>query len=135
MAREGSTIVGSGINPLKKNVCVNQTTKERHLGGTQVIVVNAEDASAGCSGLVTTMTLGGTAMKLPITPLEYRRAISICNNSLADTIFIGFDPGLTTGTGFPVLPRSQLNLDINGQVLVYGISSGTSTDVRILELS
>lgn len=135
MAYESSAIVGSGINPLKKDVCVNKITGERHLRGTQVVVVNPEDASAGCSGLVTPITLTGTTAQIPTTPLKYRRAISICNNSPTDTIFIGFDPGLTTGTGFPILPRSQLNMDINGQVIVYGVSGGTSTDVRILELS
>ena len=135
MAFESSAIVGSGINPLKKDLCVNQTTGERYLRGTQVVVVNPEDASAGCSGLVTTTTLTGSTVQLPLTPLKYRRAISICNNSATDTIFIGFDPGLTTGTGFPILPRSQLNMDINGQVIVYGVSGGTSTDIRVLELS
>ncbi len=135
MAREASVIVGSGINPLKKGVCVNETTGERHLRGTSVVVLNPEDASAGCSGLATAMTLGVTAVQLPSTPLPYRRAISICNNSQSDTIFIGFDPSVTTGTGFPVGAGTQLNMDINGQVLVWGVSEAASTDVRILELS
>jgi hypothetical protein len=135
MAFESSAIVGSGINPLKKDLCINKITGERHLRGTQVVLINPEDASAGCSGLVTRLTLTSTAAQLPTTPLKYRRAISICNNSATDTIFIGFDSGVDTGTGFPILPRSQLNMDINGQVIVYGISGGTSTDVRILELS
>lgn len=134
MAREASVIVGSGINPLKKDVCVNNTTGERHLRGTAVVILNPEDGSAGCSGLVTAVTLGITAVQLPSTPLKYRRAISICNNS-AETIYIGFDPGVVTGTGWPIPAGTAISLDINGQVLVYGVGASNSLDVRILELS
>ncbi len=135
MAREGSIIVGSGTNPLKKNVCTNNTSQERHLGGTQTIVINPEDASAGCSGLVTAITLTGTAVKLPTKPLKYRRALSVCNNSATDTIYIGFDDSLTTGTGWPMAAKTTISLDVNGDILVWGVSDGVSTDVRILELS
>ncbi len=135
MAREASVIVGSGINPLKKDLCPNETTQERHLRGTNTVVLNPEDASAGCSGIVTAITLGGATVKLPTTPLKYRRAISVCNNSTADTIYIGFDPSVSTGTGWPVPAGNTISMDINGQILIYGVSDGTSTDVRILELS
>ena len=134
MAKEASVIVGSGINPLKKNVPTNNTTQESHLRGTSVVVLNPEDGSAGGSGLVTTVTLTGTTVQLPSKPLKYRRAISICNNSAADTIYIGFDLNVTTGTGWPIAPKNTISLDINGQVIIYGVSDG-STDVRILELS
>lgn len=134
MARECSVIVGSGIGPLKKNLCVNNTTGERHLRGTSVVILNPEDGSAGCSGLVTAVTLNTVAVQLPSTPLKYRRAISICNNS-ADTIYIGFDPNVTTGTGWPVPPGTAISLDINGDVLVYGVGISSSLDVRTLELS
>lgn len=134
MAREASVIVGSGINPLKKDVCVNNTTKERHLRGTATVILNPEDASAGGSGLVTTITVDATAVKLPTTPLVYRRAISIFNNSVARTLFIGFDPSVTTGTGWPIPAGTSLPIDLNGQIEIYGISNGI-TDIRILELS
>ena len=125
MAYEASVIVGSGINPLKKQVCVNDTTKERHLRGTNVVVVNPEDGSAGCSGLASAITVGTSAVKLPTTPL----------NSTTETLYLGFDPGVTTGDGWPLAPGGAISFDLNGQVEVYGISSGASTDVRILELS
>ena len=132
MAREASVIVGSGINPLKKDLCPNNTTQERHLRGTATVILNPEDASAGCSGLVTPLTIGGTTVELPVPPLKYRRAISICNNSTVDTLYIGFDPGVTTGTGWPIGPKNTISLDINGQVVVYGVSDSSSTDVMIL---
>jgi len=135
MAHEASIIIGSGINPLKKDVPANGTTHESHLRGTNVVLLNPEDCSAGGSGLVTAVTLGGTVAKLPTTPLKYRRAISILNNSTSDTVYIGFDPTVTTGTGWPLAAGGSISFDMNGDVLLYGLSSGTSTDVRILELS
>jgi len=134
MAREGSTIVGSGINPLKKGVCVNKTTKERHLGGTQVIVTNAEDNSAGCSGVVTAITVGTTAVKLPTTPMVYRRGMAIANESNNRTLFVGFDPGVTISTGFPVPAGNSLPMDVNAEIEVYGVASA-DIDIRVLELS
>jgi hypothetical protein len=136
MARESSVIVGSGIAPLKKLLCPNQTTQERHLRGTSVVVLNPEDGSAGGSGLVTVVTVGGAAVKLPSVALKYRRAITIFNNDLnTEILYIGFDPGLSTGTGFPIPAGSSISMDINGQVVVYGISGGNNIDIRILELS
>lgn len=135
MAREASVIVGSGIAPLKKSVCPNGTTQERHLRGTSVVILNPEDGSAGCSGLVTAVTLTGATVQLPSKPLKYRRAMSICNNSSVDTIYIGFDLTVDTGTGWPIAPKNTISLDVNGEVVVYGVSDAGSTDVRILELS
>jgi len=135
MAHEASVILGSGINPLKKGVPTNGTTHESHIRGTNVVLANPEDCSAGGSGLVTAVTLGGTVVKLPTTPLKYRRAISVLNNSTGDTVYIGFNPALTTGTGWPLAAGGSISFDMNGEVLLYGLSSGTSTDVRILELS
>lgn len=135
MAHEASIIVGSGINPLKKDVLANETTHERHLRGTNVVLLNPEDGSAGGSGLVTAMTVGGTAVKLPTTPLKYRRAVSVYNGTTGDILYVGFSPDLTTGTGWPIVAGASLALEINAEVLLYGVSDGTSTDVRILELS
>lgn len=135
MAYESSVIVGSGLNPLKKDLCPNNTTQERHLRGTQVVILNPEDASAGCSGLSTPVTVGIVTTALPPVPLKYRRAMSICNNTVSDTLYIGFSPDVTTGTGWPIPAGTAISLDINGQVLVYGVGSSASMDIRILELS
>jgi hypothetical protein len=134
MAQESSVIVGSGLNPLKDAVPVNTTTGERHLRGTQVVVVNPEDASAGGSGLVTPVTVSTTAVKLPATPLPYRRAMAIANQSSSVTLYIGFDPSVTTSTGFPLGPGVTMPVDLNGSVQIYGIAT-SSIDVRVLELS
>jgi len=135
MAHEASIIIGSGINPLKQDVPTNSTSQESHIRGTNVVLINPEDCSAGGSGLVTALTLGGTVAKLPTTPLKYRRAISVINNSSSDTVYVGFDPNITTGTGWPLAAGACVSFDLNGAVELYGVSSGSSTDVRILELS
>lgn len=134
MAYEASIVVGSGINPLKKQVCPNETTQERHLRGTNIVLLNPEDSSAGCSGLATQVNVGSSVVKLPTTPLKYRRAIAIFNNDSSENLYIGFSPDVTTGTGWPIPPSSSLPMDINSEVEVYGIASST-IDIRILELS
>ena len=135
MAYEASITVGSGINPHKKRVCPNNTTKERHLRGTAVVMLNPEDGSAGCSGLASAISVGTSTVALPTVALPYRRAISICNNSTSETLYIGFDPGVTTSTGWPLAAGGAVSFDINGDVRLYGVSSGANTDIRILELS
>jgi hypothetical protein len=134
MAHESSVIVGSGLNPLKDTTPVNATTNERHLRGTQVVVVNPEDGSAGGSGLVTAVTVSTLATKLPLTPLVYRRAIALANQSQSVTLYIGFGPEVTTSNGFPIGPGATMPMDINGEIEVYGIAN-SSVDVRVLELS
>lgn len=134
MAREATIIIGSGINPLKKDVPYNSTSQERHLRGTATVLLNPEDASAGGSGLVTQITVGTTVTKLPPTPLVYRRGLAIFNNDNNRTLYIGFDPSITTGTGWPVPPGTSLPMDVNGQIEVYGIAD-QDVDIRILELS
>lgn len=133
MAFESSVVVGSGIAPLKKQLPVNPTTLERHLRGTQVVVLNPEDGSAGGSGLVTAISVGAVAVKLPTTPMRGRRAIAVFNNSSA-ALYVGFSPSVTTGTGWPVPAGTSLPMDINAEVELYGIA-GSTVDVRILELS
>jgi len=134
MATELSVILGSGLNPLKVSCPINKVNNERWIKGVSSVIINPEDFSAGGSGLVTALNLTGTAVSLPTTPLPKRRALSVSNNSTAQTIFIGFDPGITPSTGFPILPNGQLSMDINSEVILYGVTNGPTVDVRVLEL-
>lgn len=135
MAYESSIIVGSGQNPLKNDpgFC-SAPGRERFLRGTQVVVINPEDSSAGGSGLASQITVSTSLVKIPTAPLKYRRAIAIFNSDATATLFIGFDTTLTTGNGFPIPPSSSLPMDLNGAVEVYAIAP-SAIDVRILELS
>lgn len=136
MAREASVIVGSGITPLKQAVITNETTQEKHLRGTSVVILNPEDGSAGGSGLASSLTLGAAVVKLPNVPMRYRRAISIMNNGAGNkAIYIGFSSDINSGTGWPIAAGGSISLEINAEVEVYGLTAGSDIDVRILELS
>ena len=136
MAHEATVIVGSGLNPSKKALPINVTDGETHLRGTQTIVVNPEDASAGRAGMVTAVTVSGTVVQIPPTPLNYRRGIAISNNSNSHTLYVGFDSGVTTANGYPVGPGTSLPMDINCDIKLYGVAqAGHTLDVRILEVS
>jgi|SRR5688572_26578181 len=134
MAQESSVVVGSGLNPAKYGLPFNERSRERHLRGNDVVVVNPEDASAGLSGLASRVLLsGGAAQQLPNSPLMYRRAISVRNNSAA-TLYVGFTSAVSTATGYPLSSGQSLPLQVNGAVKVWGIAD-SPVDVRIIELA
>lgn len=137
MARESSVIIGSGLNPRKLQVPINPISNEAHLRGTDVVVINPEDASAGRSGIVTQMNVSTSAVQIPTTPLKYRRALSIRNNSSTAKLYIDFDPGVSTGDGFPINPGEALPIEFNAGIPIWGISDGVggACDVRVLEVS
>jgi len=134
MAYESSVVIGSGQSPLKQLHPAHPVTQERHLRGTQVVLINPEDSSAGGNGATTQITVGTSAVKLPTTPLKYRRAIAVFNSDASNSLYIGFDSTVTTGNGFPIPPSSSLPMDLNGSVELYGIAA-SAIDIRILELS
>lgn len=134
MAHESSIVAGSGLSPLKRQLPVNQTSHEQHIRGTNVVIINPEDGSAGGSGIAGARTVGSLPTKLPQAPMRKRRAIAVYNNSTTVTLFIGFDTTLTVSNGYPIPPGSSLPFDLNAEVELYGIAS-SNVDVRILELS
>jgi hypothetical protein len=134
MAYEATTIVGSGINPLKRLVPYNEVSHERHLRGTQVVLINPEDSSAGGSGVVSKVVVSTVSVKLPTLPMVGRRAIAIFNTDVTTTLYIGFDPAVTTSIGWPIPPNTSLPMDLNAEIEIYGIA-GSAIDIRILELS
>ena len=77
------------------------------------------------------ITLTGTATLLPAVPLSKRRTLNIFNNS-NDIIYIG-DSTVTTANGFPLYPHAAMDISIEDSVNIYGVSGGTSSDIRILE--
>jgi hypothetical protein len=78
------------------------------------------------------ITLTGTLGKLTPTPLAGRKIMMIANASAVDTIYVG-DGTATAATGVPIEPGAKLIVAIADNIDLYGISSGTSTDTRILE--
>ena len=81
----------------------------------------------------TSVTVGATAVKLPTTPIDNRRALVIYNLG-ASTLYIG-GSNVTTANGFPIIANSfSPTMDAGILMTIYGISSG-SLDVRVMEIS
>jgi len=146
VARESNSVIGSGTTP---NVSFappyaippgtfpvpDQRTDLRNRLGENVVCINPEDHSVSISLRPQAIAVGGTAVALPATPLEYRRALVIHNNGTS-TVYLG-NSDVTTLTGFPLAAGEKIAFDIKGtpRTTVWAISGGSSVDVRILELA
>ena len=113
---------------------VNNRNAPEARRGLGTVVVNPEDFSVHLGLGQQNITVMGTAVLLPPSPLEFRRALVIHNNG-ADILYIG-GANVTTSNGFPLAANEKIAIDIQGNnsVRVYGVSGGSS-DVRILELA
>jgi len=80
------------------------------------------------------VSVTGTATALPATGLVGREAIAIYNNTSAtEVLYIG-GSDVTTSNGFPLTSSAPaITLDLDATVIIYGISDGTTVDVRVLE--
>lgn len=87
-------------------------------------------------GLVATtaVTVTTIATKLPGNSQAYRRSVVLYNNGSV-TFFLG-GSDVTASNGMPV-PAGTYSpaLDIGPNMLIYGITSTSSADVRVMELS
>lgn len=133
MAYEGHAVVGSGMKPQLEGIPTNPHTGERHQQGTNVVMVNPEDASAGGPFSVTAVSVTAVATRLPTIPLKYRRAIAVRNNG-GNTIFIGPDSSVTTSTGFPLKTDEIFEADVATTGELWAIAA-SATDVRVIELA
>lgn len=84
----------------------------------------------------TATTVTNTLKPLPgYGVLDDRRAVLIYNNDSSATLYIG-GSDLTTSNGMPVPPQSYSPiLDAGVETIVYGITTGASINVRVLEIS
>ena len=145
MVREYSTVIGSGTVPhLQTSPPYNlaagsypipdQRSALRVRSGEGSVILNPEDFSVAIGLKQQAITVDGTAVKLPTTALENRRAL-VLHNAGVGTLYIGTS-NVTVANGFPVLSGEKIAIDIqsNPNVAVWGVSASTS-DIRILELS
>ena len=73
----------------------------------------------------------GSAVPLPASALSGRILLIIFNNS-TDIIYIG-GSDVSTSNGYPIYPHSSLSLTVEDTAVVYGVSAGATSDVRLLE--
>ena len=89
---------------------------------------------------ITTMTIGDTATKIPLSALGDRNALALHNKG-AVTLYIGnsdvtADSAVGTTSGWEVESNSFLNLDIRDTIEIYGrCEAGQSVTVKLMELA
>jgi len=80
------------------------------------------------------VTVTSTLTPLPAEVLSYRRALTIYNNS-SQTVYIG-GSDVTVSNGLPI-PAGTYSpaIDAGSRMIIYGIVSSATSDIRILEVS
>lgn len=93
-------------------------------------------------GKMTTVDITDTASAIPSIALSQRNSLSIANLSTIDTLYIGFsssvtaDSSLGNNAGWEVGPSEGFNIDIQDDIVIYGIAeTGKTIRVKIMELA
>lgn len=81
------------------------------------------------------LTVGTDSVKLPTSPLSNRIGILIFNNSSSGQILYLGDSTVSSSNGFPLYPRASIQVSIEDGVDIYGVSSASGADIRIIETS
>ena len=104
-------------------------------------IAGALQGSFSLSGLnigikITNTTIGNTATILPTTPLAQRNSMIFYNMS-TDSIYFGNADVTTTGVtqGWEIPSGSYFSFDITDSINIYFISTGTSSQIKILEMA
>ena len=104
-------------------------------------IAGALQGSFSLSGLnigikITNTTIGNTATILPTTPLAQRNSMIFYNMS-TDSIYFGNADVTTTGAtqGWEIPSGSYFSFDITESINIYFISTGTSSQIKILEMA
>lgn len=89
---------------------------------------------------ITTMNVGTTATKLPLSAISKRNSWIIYNRSATETLFVGPDATVTADavvgitSGWPVAPLSYFSFDVTDSIDIWGISTQTIL-VQIMEIA
>lgn len=144
MARETYAVIGSGSIPFLHGQINHNAYPARFPSdslktrqGSNAVIVNFEDLSVWKGGDTRLVSVAGTATRLD-TSLEYRRAIAIANTSTTEVLYIGFDNTVTTSVGatggFPLFPRTSISIDAMNLYQLYGITTGSTITIGIMEV-
>jgi hypothetical protein len=96
-------------------------------------IANAAEVGSVGRGIATSgYDVAGSYVELS-GGLTYRTSMAI-NNQGADTVYIG-PSGAGIAGMYPIAGSGgQINLNVTSGVRVYGITDGTSTNVRVMEI-
>lgn len=145
MARETFAVVGSGTTPFMHGHIDHDAYPAKFISddfkvreGSNAVIINPEDFSVWRGGSTRLVNVGGAATRLD-TGLEYRRAIALANISSTEILYFGFTNTVTTTVGntggFVVFPRTSISIDAKNLYALYGITTGTTIQVAVLEVS
>lgn len=79
------------------------------------------------------LTIGTDSAKIPTSPLSNRITILIFNNSSGGQILYIGDATVSTANGFPLYPRASIQIYIEDEIDIYGVSSAAGADIRLVE--
>lgn len=141
-----SSVIGSGTTPHLAASPVyaftegtfpvpSQRNDLRTRRGEGVIILNPENFSVSIGIRQQSVSVSsGSAISLPVQPLEYRRSL-VLHNIGPGTLYLG-RVGVTTADGFPIGVGEKIAIDAQGtpNLTIYGVSDSTC-DVRVLELA
>lgn len=103
--------------------------------------ITGEFSTTGLSNdfLITTDTIGTSAIKIPLSPLTARNAMSIHNLS-SQVLYIGKSDvvsGEADGTtaGWELAAGGFLQLDITDAIEIYGVVASGTAKIKIFEVS
>ena len=96
-------------------------------------LANAADVGSMGRGMATSgLTVAGSYVEMT-AGLALRKVIAL-NNQGADTVFFG-PSGNGIANMYPVIGSGgQISFNVTSGVKIYGITDGTSTDVRVIEI-
>ena len=81
--------------------------------------------------VASTTTISTTAVVIPATAQTNRRTMLVFNNG-SNIVYIGGST-VTASAGYPLQPGQEKGFDISSGLVMYGITSSGSSDVRTLE--
>lgn len=122
----------------------NNRGQSRHVVGPDIhgetlmsesqYVANAADVGSMGRGVATSgLTIADSYVELT-AGLSYRKVLAVYNNG-ADTLFIGPSSGNGILNMYPIAGSGgQISFNVTSGVILYGITDGTSTNVRVMEI-
>ena len=121
---------GAAVPPYITQIGGSDGTNLYQIGVDASRNVRTRAAKKATAPLATAVSVTSSATAIPATPLTDRTSLCVTNNG-AVTIYLG-GSGVTTAAGTPLGAGGTWCDDVGVQVY-YGVSAGTTVDVRALE--
>lgn len=108
---------------------------------TGAVTGSFQPSGLSTAGRNTTLDVTTVAIPLPLSALTGRNALSVRNLDVSTILYVGFDTSLTadsingTTSGWQVGPNETFNVDIQDDIVLYGIVSSGTIKIQVQELA